>query len=76
MTCFSVELRTAVIERGGLQEEHDRLMQRHSLLLQVVSILTGLWTAIITKYAGAGYQGANMESSTRGGGEQNTPNRG
>jgi len=31
---FSVELRTLTVERNGIQDEHDRLMSRHSQLIQ------------------------------------------
>jgi len=35
MRSLMVELKTVQMEKGGLQEEHDRLMERQSLLLQV-----------------------------------------
>lgn len=35
MRSLMIELKTVQMEKGGLQEEHDRLMERQSLLLQV-----------------------------------------
>ena len=40
---LGVELRTLTIERNGIQEEHDRLMSRHSVLMQEAAAKEKSW---------------------------------